>query len=63
MLSENNVELQKEMYGMILFIMQNFFKSQRNGRYRYLCINMDGDLLILGDKNMDIYIYPLHFSD
>lgn len=51
------------MHGMILFIMQNFLKSQRNGGYRYLRINIDGDLLILGDKNMGVYIYPLHFSD
>lgn len=30
---------------------------------RDICINMDRDLLILGDKNMGIYIYPLTFSD
>ena len=52
------------MYGMILYIRQNSLKARKMVviKIKY-CLNKDGDLLMLGNRNVDICKYPSYFSD
>lgn len=47
---------------MILLIGHKFLKARKRVDIEYY-INKDGDLLMLGGRNMDICRYPLYFSD
>lgn len=46
----------------MIFIMQKFKKARQMVGV-YVCINNDGDLLILGGRKIDICIYPFYLFE
>lgn len=60
MLSENKAPATRNVWNDTVYYAKLFTKLEK---WWIICINIDRDLLIWGDKNMGIYIYPLTFSD